>query len=378
MKRSLLRTKMPGWAWLPLTLIPASAAFVSLILLFVPARAAQTPRLALDMVTADDIYNESTNSMTIGSLDNCLTTAAPGNNAEHTHIAYLVVQGVEDMIGWQARLNYDGGRMRPATVNTTPFSDTTRGQNVSFTNMPIDPATGVHRDPINASTIPPAAPGPQTAAMGAIYAGAQNAAISPDTPSKSPPDDTSYSAPNGGVVAAVSLQVMAGQVGQPLMTIDLDDGDPNPPGSGIVVFTGQGTQPIYLAESDLFDGYHTEGTTCVPPVVIPPLPGATGVPGSQGTAGASVAPGSSPGGASASAGASPGSTRGASRTASPSASSPGSGTGTNTGGGSNSGNDDGGTPAWVYVLLVAAAVGLPVAGFFAWRNRERLPWFRGT
>src|SRR4029450_1907481 len=120
----------------------------------------------------------------------------------------------------------------------------------------------------------------------------------------------------------------------------LPDRHPNPPASGTVVFPPQGPQPIYLSESELFDGYHAEGATCVPPVVIPPLPGATGVPGSQGTAGASVAPGSSPGGASASAGASPGSTRGASRTASPSASSPGSGTGTNTGGGSNNRTDD--------------------------------------
>jgi hypothetical protein len=361
-----------------LIVFPLSAAFVSFFFLFVPltSRATQTPRMSLDWGTADDTYNEATNSMTIGSIDNCLTTPPPGNNDQHIHPAYLIVQGVEDMIGWQARLNYDGGKMRPMSVNTAPFADSGRGQSVAFPNLPIDPTTGVHRDLINASHIPPAAPGPQTAAMGALYAGAQSEPISPDSPPKIPPDDTSYGAPDGGILATIAIQVLQGQAGQPLLTMDLDDGDPNPPGSGLSVFTSQGLKSIYLDESALFDAYHAEGSTCVPPVIVPPLPataGGQGQPGGPGAPAASAAPGSSPG-ASASAGATPrpGETTG---TASPSTTSS-SGDNHNAGGGSSGGND-GGTPTWVYVLLAAAAVAVLAAGFAAWRYRSRLPWFRG-
>ena len=240
---------MPRRSRALLVLVPLSAVFVSLFLLFVPiSSATQTPRMSLDWGTADDTYNEATNSMSISSIENCLTTDPPGNNDQHIHPAYLILQGVEDMIGWQARLNYDGGRMRPASVNTAPFTDSRTAQSVAFTNLPIDPATGVHRDLINASRIPPAQPGAQTAAMGALYAGEQTAPISPDSPPKNPPDDTSYSAPDGGILATIAIQVLAGQAGQPLLTIDLDDGDPNPPGSGLSVFTSAGLKQIYLDE----------------------------------------------------------------------------------------------------------------------------------
>ena len=73
--------------------------------------------------------------MSAGSVDNCLATWLPGNNAQHNHTAHLVIQNVEDLVGWQARLNYDGGKMRPATVNFSPFTDDTTGQNVSFVNF---------------------------------------------------------------------------------------------------------------------------------------------------------------------------------------------------------------------------------------------------
>ena len=361
-------------------MLPLSAVFVSLFLLFVPiSDATQTPRMSLDWGIADDTYNEAANSMTIGSIDNCLTTDPPGNNDQHIHPAYLVLQGVEDMVGWQVRLNYDGGKMRPASMNTAPFMDSRTGQSVAFTNLPIDPATGVHRDLINASHIPPAAPGDQTAAIGALYSGTQTAQISPDSPPKNPPDDNSYSAPDGGILATITMQVLAGQAGQPLLTMDLDDGDPNPPGSGLSVFTDEGLKSIYLDESSLFDGYHAEGSTCVPPMIVPPLPGTNGSPGqpggpgapaASGGPGASGAPGGSPG-ASGSAGATtaPGGATGspsASPTSSPSRSNP-----AGQGGGSN----DGGTPTWVYVLIVAAVVAVPAAGFAAWRYRSRLPWF---
>jgi len=61
-------------------------------------------------------------------------------------------------------------------------ADNTAGQNISFVNLPIDQATLVHRDLVTASSIPPAAAGPQTAAFGATYIGTQGFAISPDTP----------------------------------------------------------------------------------------------------------------------------------------------------------------------------------------------------
>jgi len=100
--------------------------------------------------------------------------------------------------------------------------------------------------------------------VGATYNGAQNAAVSPDTPPKVPPDDSSYTAATGGVLAAVTLRVEAGQSGQFLL-IDVDDWDPNPPGSSVVVFTSGGTDTLQLTGSALWDGAHAEGTTCPVP-----------------------------------------------------------------------------------------------------------------
>src|SRR5207249_3385879 len=367
---------MPRPSTVVLLLLVLAAAFVSLFSLFVshPTQATQNPRIALDMVPTDDSYNESTNSMTVGTIDNCLGTDPPGNNAQHTHNAYLIIQNVEDLIGWQARFNYDGGRMRPQSANSMPFQDSSRGQNISFVNLAIDPTSGAHRDMLSPSSIPPGAPGAQTALIGAVYVGNEEAPISPDTPPKSSPDDTSYSAPTGGILAAISLEVMAGQAGQPLMTMDLDDGDPNAPGSGVVVFTSGGSQQMYLGESALFDGYHVEGGPCVPPVTIPSLPGAPGSnPGEPGGPGSSGGPGASggPGGTS------PGASNAASGTLQPGTRSPGaspSPTSSSAARGSNS-SDGGGTSAWVYVLIAVLAAGLAGAGFAAWRYRSRLPWF---
>src|SRR5207247_6735853 len=88
-----------------------------------------------------------------------------------------------------------------------------------------------------------------------------NAAISPHPPAKPVPDDTSYSAPAGGVVATRNLQVLAGNAGQ-LLTMDLDDANPNSPGSTAEVFNGTGTTTINIAESALVDGFHGEGVAC--------------------------------------------------------------------------------------------------------------------
>src|SRR6266545_8250469 len=174
--------------------------------------AVQTLRISLDMVTSSNSYDDSTNMMTVSAIDGCLTSD-PGDNNTHMHVAHLIIQDVEDLAGWQARVNYDGGRMRPSTVNFMPFVDNTTGQNVSFLNLPLE--ARAHRGLITATNIPPHLAGPQTALLGSVYNGSQSFAVSPDTPAKSLPDDTSYNAPFGGVLAAINLQVQAGQAIQP-------------------------------------------------------------------------------------------------------------------------------------------------------------------
>ncbi len=214
------------------------------------------------MVTSGTTYDEATNTMTVGAVENCLTSATADPNT-HTHAAHIVIQNAEDIIGWQARVNYLGDKMRPNTVNFIPFTDNTTGQNISFNNLPIDQSTFVHRDLITASSIPAAAAGPQTASFGASYIGVQDFAISPDTPAKATPDDSSYSAPSGGLLASVVLQVLAGNAGDPSLFMNLDDGDPNSPGGGIAFFTGSGSQDVLLPPAAFGDGYHGEGATCV-------------------------------------------------------------------------------------------------------------------
>ena len=219
----------------------------------------QSPRISIDMDPAGNTYTDTTNRMDVGQIDKCLMTLL-GNNASHNHVAHLVIQDVQNLVGWQARMNYDGGKMRPLNVNFSPFTDGNAGQGVSFLNLPLD--GGSHRSIVPASSIPAPGSGPQTALIGAVYLGGQNAAVSPDTPPKAPPDDTSYSAPSGGVLAAITLRVEAGQVGQSL-SMDLDDGNPNAPGSKVIVFTGSGVEEIELGEGSLGDGAHGEGIVCL-------------------------------------------------------------------------------------------------------------------
>src|SRR5262249_18801980 len=146
----------------------------------------------------------------------------------------------------QARLNYLGDQWRPNTVNFVPFNDSSTVQGVSFVNLPIDSTTATHRDLTSASSIPAQAPGPQTAAFGSSYLGTQTFAVSPDTPAKATPDDTSYSAPTGGVLSAVSTQVIAGNSGKPSLFLNMDDGSPNQPGSGVSFFDGAASQQLLL------------------------------------------------------------------------------------------------------------------------------------
>ncbi len=230
------------------------------------SRAVQNPTLAIDMVTSGNTYDDTTNMMTVGTVNNCLTSAT-ANPLTHVHATQVIIQNVEDLIGWQARLNYIGDKMRPSTVGFTMFTDNTTAQTISFNNLPIDQTTFVHRDLVTASSIP-AAPSdgtntPQTAAFGATYIGTPNFAISADTPAKATPDDTSYSAPSGGVLASLNLQVVGNESGNQLF-MNLDDGNPNAPGSGIAFFNGTGAQDVPLPSSALGDGFHGEGVTCAP------------------------------------------------------------------------------------------------------------------
>jgi hypothetical protein len=240
------------------------------------SQAVQDPTISIDMIPAGTTYDDTTNTMSVGSIDNCLTTAAPGNNVLHLHVAHVVIQNVEDLVGWQVRLNYLGDRFRPNTVSFIPFADTTTGQNISFNNLPID-AGGVHRDLSTASVIPPGAPGPQTAAFGATIIGAPDFPTSPDTPAKAVPDDSSYSAPTGGVLASFTAQVPAGNAGQASLFLDMDDSNPNDPGSGFAFFDGTGTQDVLLPPEKLGDGTHGEGASCGTPSPCP-TPGPTSPP----------------------------------------------------------------------------------------------------
>src|SRR4029450_5656041 len=105
------------------------------------SQAVQNPTIAFDTVLTANGYSDVDNSMTIGATDQCLTAASPGNNSTHLHTLHITIRNVEDMIGWQARVNYFGNEWRPSTVNFAPFTDDNTGQNVSFVNLPIDQTT---------------------------------------------------------------------------------------------------------------------------------------------------------------------------------------------------------------------------------------------
>jgi len=230
-------------------------------------RAVQNPRISLDMDPAGNSYDAATNTMTVGTVDGCLASPQ-ANPSTHTHTAQIVVENIEDLVGWQARLNYNGDEMRPASVDFDPFLDTTTRQEVSFVNLPKDGGVSGHRHITAALAILPAAPGPQSSLIGSVYDRTQDAPISADTPAKNPPDDTSYSAPNGGVLAALGLEVPGDQSGRTLF-MQLDNDNPNPPGSKFVVFNGTGTDDIDLAGDQLASGYHSEGAEVCGPVETP-------------------------------------------------------------------------------------------------------------
>jgi hypothetical protein len=228
--------------------------------------AVQNPTVGLDMFVAGNVYDEIPNTMRVGDIDACLTTSPPGNALTHTHPSHLIIRNVEDLVGWSARFNYIGDKMRIASFDAAPFTDPNTQQPVGFVNLPIDQTTFTHRGVATSSSLPAAPPDgtntPQTASIGAAYLGTRTFAISPDTPTKSPsPDDISYEALSGGVLAALQLQVVGNEQGQQLF-MNLDDGSPNSPGSSFSYFNGAGLVEVPLPSGALGDGFHGEGVTC--------------------------------------------------------------------------------------------------------------------
>jgi len=216
------------------------------------------PSVRLDMVTTGNTYDgTTTQTMTVGTIDNCLTEM-PGNNAAHNVQAHLILQNVEDLAGAQVRINHADARLEVTNILWTPFSDPNTLAPVGFLNLPIDPVNLDHRALTGASDFSQ----PNTSLAAQSYLGDQNFAISPDTPPKSPtPDDNSYSAPTGGILATVVINVKAGQLGQPSLAIDLDH-DP-PPGSSVDILTGAGIFKMNLQGFQLGDGFIGNGVACV-------------------------------------------------------------------------------------------------------------------
>src|SRR5438874_11949560 len=160
--------------------VAAGALFLSGAL---TSRAVQAPVISIDMLPAGNNYTPSadadlngfpdpgTNTMTVGVIDSSSTS---GSAVSHNHIVQLVIQNVEDLVGWQARANYIGDRLRCTIINVTPFTDTFTGHPVGFANPPVDQANFVHRTVTAAGGSCPVAPPdntntPQTQLFGATY-----------------------------------------------------------------------------------------------------------------------------------------------------------------------------------------------------------------
>src|SRR4029453_18006219 len=110
-----------AWLLLPVLMAVSIASGVLLSLQLTSAQTNTNTTLALDMDISGNAYDEATNTMTVGTVDFC----SVGNSTDtlHTHVAHVIVRDVEDMIGWQVRVNYDGGQIRPFPVNFAPFTD---------------------------------------------------------------------------------------------------------------------------------------------------------------------------------------------------------------------------------------------------------------
>ena len=117
--------------------------------------AVQNPTVSVDMVTTFNTFDYTTNVMSVGTIEACFTTDPPGNASTHSHFVQLIIENVEDLIGWSARFNYLGDKMRIASVDATPFLDLNREQFVGFPNLPTEGSSG-HRGVATSSSIPAA------------------------------------------------------------------------------------------------------------------------------------------------------------------------------------------------------------------------------
>ena len=73
-------------ASLVLFILPPMMGLIAISVLLFSAeggRATQAPKVGLDMVPVGNSYDAGSNSMTVGTIDNCLATDAPGNNDRH-------------------------------------------------------------------------------------------------------------------------------------------------------------------------------------------------------------------------------------------------------------------------------------------------------
>src|SRR5207247_3707460 len=107
----------------------------------------------LDMVTTGTNYNDTTNTITVGSIENTSTGAQAST---HTHQVDLIAKNVRDLVGLQVRLNYIGDQMRPLGQHVAPFGDSHSMQSVRFRNLPIDQTTLIHTEILAAAGIPAA------------------------------------------------------------------------------------------------------------------------------------------------------------------------------------------------------------------------------
>ena len=320
----------------------ASASFLALS----RTSAVQNPTLSLDMDRTGNTYCDSlsllpdgttpcspANSMTVGTIDNCLTEM-PGDNNPHNVLAHLIVQNVEDLAGAQVRINHDDSKAEVTNVLWAPFTDSSTLAPVGFINLPIDPVTTDHRALTGASDFSTA----NTSLASQSYLGDQ-------------------------ILANVVINVKAGQVGQPSLVIDLDDNVPNPPGSSVDILTGAGIVKMNLQGSQLGDGFIGEGVTCVAGAAETPTPAptptagaATPTPTPTRTAGGGGGGGSGGGGGTAT----PTGARTATPRVSPAALPP---TGT---------TPDGDSSLWVYALLLGGGITALASGTVGlYRLRKR-------
>src|SRR5205809_7026152 len=88
------------------------------------SRAVQNPTISLGMDPAGNTYDDTTNTMTVGTVDNCLAVGT-ANPSTHTHPRHLVINTVEDLVGSQLRPNHLVTQIRLQAQKLTPTTYTT-------------------------------------------------------------------------------------------------------------------------------------------------------------------------------------------------------------------------------------------------------------